>query len=174
MNHFSSKICILGDFAVGKTSTVERFVNNQFSDKYLTTVGVKVDIKDLEFSDDLKLKLIIWDIAGTDQFGEVEFAYLRGASAYILVADGTRAQTVAAALKLKKQADERYGEVPFVFLLNKADLTHAWEISDAQLAALRETCPDVVITSAKTGENVEETIMNLGRVIAERDFLRPQ
>lgn len=170
MTQFSSKICILGDFAVGKTSTVERFVNNQFSDKYLTTIGVKVDTKEIRLSDNVTLKLIIWDTAGTDRFGEIEFAYLRGATGYILVADGTRAQTVSSALDLKRQAEERYDEVPSVFLLNKSDLEHAWEVSADQQQALRETCPDVYVTSAKTGDNVAAAIEALAHMIAEREI----
>jgi len=174
MTQFSSKICILGDFAAGKTSTVERFVNNHFSDKYLTTIGVKVDTKELSLTDEITLKLIIWDTAGTDRFGEIELTYLRGASGYILVADGTRAQTVSTALDLRKQAEQRFGEVPFVLLLNKSDLKHAWEVSDEQQKTLHETWPDIFLTSAKTGENVAEAIASLGGMIAERDFQKRQ
>lgn len=171
MTRFNTKICILGDFAVGKTSTVERFVNNHFSDKYLTTVGVKVDTREVTLRDDITLKLIIWDTAGTDKLGEVGFAYLRGASGYILVADGTRSQTVSSAINLKTQAEARYGEVPSVLLLNKSDLNHAWEISNDRQESLRETWTDVFVTSAKTGENVDGAIVRLAEVVARREFL---
>lgn len=171
MTLLNSKICILGDFAVGKTSTVERFVNNHFSDKYLTTIGVKVDTKEIQLTGDVQLKLIIWDIAGTDQFGPVEFAYLRGASGYIFVADGTRANTVAAALGLKNQAEERYGELPNVFLLNKSDLEHSWDISDQRLKELSQSLPNVFVTSAKSGDKVDKAISTLGTMIAERETL---
>ncbi len=166
----NSKICIVGDFAVGKTSTVERFVNNQFSEKYLTTIGVKVDTKEITLSNDVRLKFIIWDIAGTEQFGEVEFAYLRGASGYVLVADGTRAQTIASALDLKSQALNKYGDVPLVFLLNKSDLDDSWEVSDESLTQLRASCSDVYVTSAKNGDNVECAIERLGELIMEREI----
>lgn len=170
MSHLSSKICVLGDYAVGKTSTVERFVNNQFSEKYLTTIGVKVDTKEIALADDLTLKLVVWDVAGTHTFGDVEFAYLRGASGHILVADGTRPDSVITALELRKQVEDRYGELPFVFLVNKSDLTQAWEITDEQEKALRSEFADVFITSAKTGDHVAEAIEQLGRMIAEREF----
>ena len=170
MTQVSCKICILGDFAVGKTSTVERFVNNQFSEKYLTTIGVKVDTKEVALSDGLALKLVVWDVAGTHTFGDVEFAYLRGASGHILVADGTRSDSVITALELRKQVEDRYGELPFVFLVNKSDLTEAWEVSAEQEQALRKECSDVFITSAKTGEHVAEAIERLSQMIAEREF----
>ena len=91
----TKKICVLGDFAVGKTSTVARVVHNVFSDKYLTTVGVKIDtyVYEPEGAGAKPMKLVIWDIAGTDRFNAVEYSYLRGASGYLLVVDGTRPDT---------------------------------------------------------------------------------
>ena len=170
MSGFRTKICILGDFAVGKTSTAERFVNNQFSDKYLTTIGVKVDTKDLQLDNDLTLKMVLWDVAGTDRFGEIEFSYLRGASGYIFVADGTRSDTVAAVRQLRRQSEERYGPLPCVLLLNKSDLAQDWEISSQQEQELREDFADLFVTSAKTGNNVEAAMTRLGQAIAAREF----
>ena len=170
MSDFSTKVCILGDFAVGKTSTAERFVNNQFSEKYLTTIGVKVDTKDVQLGDDFTLKMVLWDVAGTDRFGEIEFSYLRGASGYIFVADGTRGDTVATVRELKKQSDERYGPLPCILLLNKSDLTEDWDVSPEQEQELREDFADLFVTSAKTGSNVEAAMTRLGQAIAARDF----
>ena len=170
MNQFTAKVCILGDFAVGKTSTIERFVNNQFSDKYLTTIGVKVDTREVPLSGDVSLKLVLWDVAGTDRFSDVEFAYLRGASGYIFVADGTRSLTIGAARTLKEQSFDRYGALPSVFLLNKSDLTREWEVSDEHRRTLHEEFADVFITSAKTGDSVAAAIERLGELIVERDF----
>ncbi|NIN82585.1 MAG: GTP-binding protein, partial [Pseudomonas stutzeri] len=71
----TSKVCVVGDFAVGKTSVVERFVSNQFSEKYLSTVGVKIDTKEIEHEDrQVSHKLVIWDVAGSSVFGEKEYA----------------------------------------------------------------------------------------------------
>ena len=170
MRELTAKVCILGDFAVGKTSTIERFVNNHFSDKYLTTIGVKVDTKDIFLSGDVTLKLVLWDVAGTDRFGDVEFAYLRGASGFIFVADGTRAETVETVRNLKGQSDERYGGVPDVLLINKSDLADDWEVSNDLQESMREHFPDLFVTSAKAGNNVDAAIERLGSLIAERDF----
>lgn len=169
MSSFNSKICVLGDFAVGKTSTIERFVNNHFSDKYLTTIGVKVDTKQV-LIDGIDLKLIIWDFAGTDRFKEVDFAYLRGASGYVLVADGTRSRTISSAQNLRKQVEVHCGELPFVFLVNKSDLRRSWEVTEQSLKSLRGSCNDVFITSAKTGDAVQEALARLGALVAAREF----
>ena len=83
------KVCLVGDFAVGKTSLVARFVNHTFSDRYLTTVGVSIKTKIIERAPVGKLKLIIWDIAGEDKFSRAAERYLHGAHGLLVVADGT-------------------------------------------------------------------------------------
>jgi len=164
----SAKICMLGDFAVGKTSTVVRFVKNEFSDKYLTTVGVKIDTKLVETPSG-PLKLIIWDVAGTDQLGGIEFAYLRGSAGYILVADGTRKTTVDNALRLKTDAAARYGAKPFVALLNKSDLSSQWEIEQDAIDTSRAAGVNWIECSAKFGTGVGRAIEALAARLMEPD-----
>ncbi|MEO1034359.1 MAG: Rab family GTPase [Pseudomonadota bacterium] len=171
MTSLTRKICIVGDFAVGKTSTVERFVNNHFSDKYLTTVGVKVDTKAIKFEEpELTVKLIIWDVAGADSFGPKELAYLRGASAHIFVVDGTRSATAESARKLRDQIHERYDVKPNVLLLNKSDLRRTWHIDDRQIAQLQDEFDTLYVTSAKTGDNVELALNGLAKQIVAADL----
>jgi small GTP-binding protein len=160
----TAKVCIIGDFAVGKTSTVARFAKNEFSSKYLTTVGVKIDTKEIETSGG-PLKLIIWDVAGTDRLSEIEFAYLRGSAGIIFVADGTRAGTVDSALRLKADVFDQYGELPIVAMLNKSDLSQLWEIDDDILATSREGGLDWIRCSAKSGDQVAEAIEALAEAI---------
>ena len=102
------KICMLGGFAVGKTSLVSRFVSSIFSDKYLTTIGVKIDRKSVVI-DETTINLVIWDVAGEDEFQTVQRSYLRGSSGYLLVADGTRASTFETACSLQQKAEETAG-----------------------------------------------------------------
>lgn len=167
----TSKVCVVGDFAVGKTSVVERFVNNQFSEKYLSTVGVKIDTKEIEFPDrNMAQKLVIWDVAGSDRFGNTEFVYLRGASGYIFVADGTRPMTLGSVDSLREQITEQYGATPAVLLVNKRDLVGDWEVGEERLQQLRESYSDVFLTSAKSGDDVERAIQRLAEKIIERDL----
>jgi hypothetical protein len=170
MTPLTSKVCVVGDFAVGKTSLTERFVNNQFSDKYLSTVGVKIDTKEID-SPALGVahKLVIWDVAGSDEFGATEFAYLRGASGYIYVADGTRPETLAVVEHLHGQITERYGSAPFVLLVNKRDLRNEWIVSDEYIDALTDAYENVYRTSAKTGDDVEQAICRLAELIVEEE-----
>jgi len=175
MTAITSKVCVVGDFAVGKTSVVERYVNNHFSEKYLTTVGVKVDTKEVDLADrGVQNKLIIWDVAGTDRFGDTEFAYLRGAAGHIFVADGTRPLTVGTALQLHKDIEARYGLAASVLLLNKHDLGGAWDVSEQRINDLRTEFGAVFLTSARTGAEVENALACLANLIVDNELAARQ
>jgi small GTP-binding protein len=160
-----NKICMLGGFGVGKTSLVSRFVSSIFSDAYLTTVGVKIDKKKVSL-DTGEMTLMLWDIYGQDEFQTVRDSYLRGATGYLLVADGTRYSTLETAVSLQKRAESVIGRVPFLLLLNKRDLDREWQVDEQTLVTLVERGWKVVKTSAKTGEGVEDAFTTLGREMA--------
>lgn len=157
------KICLLGGTAVGKTSLVARYVRNMFSDKYLSSIGVKVD-KKVVAVDGTEVSLVIWDIHGDDQFQAIRTSYLRGTAGYLLVADGTRRVTLDKALDVKRTVDQTIGGVPFVLVLNKADLTDAWDIPKTVEEELRAQWV-VLRSSAKTGEGVEDAFAHLTRAL---------
>ena len=161
------KICMLGGFAVGKTSLVARFVSSIFSDKYLTTIGVKIDRKPIVLEQST-VNMVIWDVAGEDEFQTVQRSYLRGSSGYLLVADGTRASSFETALQLQKKAEETVGAVPFILALNKVDLAAEWQIDPRAYTRLAELGWTIMRTSAKTGDGVEETFQALARRMALR------
>lgn len=163
------KVVMLGDFAVGKTSLVRRFVYDEFSDSYLTTVGVKVTKKDIYF-EDAEASLLLWDIAGSDRFTSITSEYLRGASGGIIVADITRASSVA---NIRSHIDMILSINPaagITVALNKRDLV---DKSDERLLYLesdefRESLsgsPRVHLTSAKSGENVENLFISVAESI---------
>ena len=159
------KICMVGSFAVGKTSLVKRYVDSIFSEKYLTTVGVKIDKKSVDVGD-REVDLILWDIQGEDEFTKVHTAYLRGMSGYLLVADGTRLHTLDTAISLKEMVDKEIGEIPFVFIINKKDLAAEWAIDQDSISRLSEEQGWVALeTSAKTGLGVEEAFLTLAKAI---------
>lgn len=155
------KICMVGDFAVGKTSLTRRFVSNVFSDDYITTVGVKIETCTVPVTEQDSVKLVIWDIAGSDQLDTLKSNYLQGASGYLLVADGTRRNTLENALALKSSVDEILNHLPFRLLINKADLQEDWEISKSDYEQLAVAKLPFVETSALSGEAVEEAFNDL-------------
>jgi small GTP-binding protein len=158
------KICMLGGFAVGKTSLVARFVHSLYSDRYQTTIGVKIDKKVLNVGG-TDLGLMLWDIAGEDEFHTVAASYLRGMAGYLLVVDGIRRDTLATARELRARAEQAVGPVPFVLLVNKQDRRDDWEIGEDDIVGLRGEGWTIMTTSAKTGENVEQAFLTLGRAL---------
>lgn len=154
------KMCLLGGFGVGKTSLVARYVHSIFSDKYLTTVGVKIDKRSVNVGDET-VDLVIWDIYGQDDFQKVRMSYLRGAAGYLLVADGTRRATLDTALALHDSAQAVVPNVPFTLVVNKADRASEWEIDDSLLGVLTQRGWRVLKTSAKTGADVEDAFTTL-------------
>ncbi len=155
------KICMIGDFAVGKTSLVARFVTEGFSDKYMTTVGVKIDTKIVTLTGGQEVKLILWDIAGNDALTTAATSYLRGAAGYLLVVDGTRRPTWESALQLQKAVMAAIGEKPFIFLLNKSDLSEQWEITKSMVNEQLAQGHTIIHTSAKMGKGVEQAFEEL-------------
>lgn len=157
---------MVGAFATGKTSLVAKFVYSIFSEKYQTTVGVKIDKKILEVQEQ-ELNLILWDLYGEDEFQKLRTSYLRGSSGYLLVVDGTRKSTLQTAFDLQKRVEETVGKVPFILVLNKSDLEDEWELDLAMIEAVEEKGWTVIKTSAKTGLNVEEIFHTLASKILE-------
>jgi len=139
---------------VGKTSLVRRFVESIFDEKYHTTLGVKIDKREMEIGD-THLTLVLWDLAGDDELEQVKIAHLRGASGYILVLDGCRKSTLERALALKERVEQSLGPIPAVLALNKSDLRQQWDMSPASVEEIFAHHMPVFVTSAKTGEAVE-------------------
>lgn len=160
MSPLAHKVCLLGDFGVGKTSLVSRFVRNTFSDKYLTTVGVKVDSKEVALDERGPVRLVVWDIAGKSALDALNMSYLRGASGLLLVADGTREPTMRTAIDLLLQSRSQLPDAHAVLLVNKLDLVERWEVAPSTLAELRKTLA-VIETSALSGDGVEQAFAEL-------------
>lgn len=162
MSIIQKKVCMLGAFSVGKTSLISQYVNSIFSEKYTTTIGVKIDKKQLEI-DDTFLSMVLWDVYGEDNHQRVMPSYLRGLAGYILVADPTRASTFSSLVSLNEMVEETIGEMPFVLALNKCDIKDEWVDSTDELDVLKPKAAGVFETSAKTDTGVNELFTCLGR-----------
>lgn len=162
MDTIQKKICLMGDFAVGKTSLVRRFVENRFDDKYLSSIGVKISRKTLLF-DSYRLNLLIWDLAGTDNIPVIESGYMRGAAGAILVCDLTRPETLDTFQRLAEQFRTQNPKAILVGVGNKADLPDCHRLGENELKQVGQQigCLNTFITSAKTGQQVEETFQTL-------------
>ena len=156
----SKKICLVGDFAVGKTSMISCFVEQQFSDQYLSTVGVKISRKLVEVEKQT-VQLLIWDIEGKTKFKAIAPTYLQGAKGAIIVADVCREETVA---HLQEHCSLFFSINPkglIVIALNKADLLNKGKQIQTPILTQQEQVLGTYATSAKTGENVNVIFQNL-------------
>lgn len=155
LKKMSQKICLLGDFSVGKTSLVKRFVEDRFDDKYLSTIGAKISRRVLE-TEAYQFTFLLWDLAGGENFQHVTKSYMAGASGALIVCDLTRPETLNKLYDCVNDVRESNPSISLVLLANKYDLIEERRITDEQLEeASQQLGVPLCITSAKSGENVE-------------------
>jgi small GTP-binding protein len=158
---FVKKICLLGDGEVGKTSLIRRYVLDIFDDQYLQTFGAKVTKKVLDL-EDVNLTLMIWDVLGQKTHKSLHSTYYAGANGAFLVCDMTRPETFEHLKQWSADLLEVSGEIPVIIVGNKCDLEMKIDPLDLEDFAATLGCP-VMLTSAKTGQNVQEAFMDLGK-----------
>jgi small GTP-binding protein len=168
MVSLSAKLCLLGEYAVGKTSLVRRFVYNLFEDKYLSTIGVKVSRKVVAVprgDEVIELVVMLWDLAGSEEFDSVRASYLRGAAGALVVCDVTQRATLAAVPRYVDQLRALNPRAAIVLAANKQDLAEQRMLSEDELVrTAAELGAGYIPTSAKTGAGVEEAFRHLGRL----------
>lgn len=157
----SKKVILTGSFGVGKTSLFNRFVYSRFDEKYLTTIGVKVDKRTIEI-DGREISLLLWDIAGEVRQDKVPKSYFLGTSAIVYVIDLTRPSTFDHVIGDLEYLKKNLPESPVFLVGNKIDLLSADELSARKASFLVQ--PDLC-TSAKTGENVELLFNQIGAAL---------
>ncbi len=158
-NMISKKVILTGSFGVGKTSLFNQFIYNKFSDKYLTTIGVKVNKKVINV-DGNDLSLLLWDIAGEVSQDKVPTSYFLGASGIIYVFDLTRPATFRNIEKDIQYLNSIISGGVIKVVGNKVDLIDLQNKEEI----LTQVPYDVdILTSAKTGENVEDMFSLLGK-----------
>ncbi len=172
------KMCFLGDSGVGKTSLIRRYIYEMYEDSYLMTMGTKVSKKNIiiekpEYDKKFNITLMIWDIMGDIHFrGVLHHSYFYGAKGAFIVYDITRPETLENITdwveSLHREID---GKIPIIFMANKVDLNDGREIEKAIPKKLAETYnARWLLTSAKTGANVENAFSGLANKVLE-DYL---
>src|SRR3990170_2578095 len=171
--HLKTKICLVGEKAVGKTSRIRRYVLNMFDDHYITTIGTKVSKKEVRVFNPGKDLLVdvdmtIWDIMGEKGFRELlKDAYFYGANGILAVCDMARLQTLEDLDDWIDPVIKIVGDVPVHVAVNKVDLAEQAQVDeDAVRAFTKAYSAPYVFTSAKTGENVETAFQLLGLAMA--------
>lgn len=161
------KVVMLGSFAVGKTSLVQRFVNSIFSEKYHTTIGVKIDQKIIDI-DGTIVNLLLWDIHGEDDYQKIKPAYIMGSSGCFIIIDGTRRSTLDIGKELIETAKKTAPASHIIILINKSDLKEDWEINDDDINNLKSQGFEIFETSAKTDDSVELVFTRISQLMLNK------
>ena len=177
--HLKSKICLVGEKAVGKRSLIRRYVLNMFDEQYVTTIGTRVSKKEarvfLPERDMLvDVDMQIWDIMGEKGFRELlKEAYFYGANGIVAVADLTRRKTLDDLDDWIDGVEQIVGKVPLLIAVNKSDLVSGavFGEKDIEQVAKAYDCP-YVFTSAKSGEHVEDAFRKIGQMVTEAQLGR--
>ena len=179
MQRIKTKVCLVGEAAVGKTSLIRRFVQDDFDDRYITTLGAKVSKREMVFDmpgrKQLQMDITVWDIMGEKGFRDLlKEAFFHGAKGVLAVADLTRYSTLKELDDWVQGVFKVVGEIPVVYAINKIDLKDEVMIlyGDKEITeASRAFEAPYFYTSAKTGENVELLFQRLGTMVLKREGL---
>jgi Ras-related protein Rab-1A len=155
------KIIVIGDPAVGKTSLILRFTDNAFRQTYLPTIGTNLSDKVLTIENE-NIELVFWDIAGQSKFNKARKNFYKGAQGMIIVFDLTNRETFNNVKAWHDDATSVLGSVPCHVIGNKLDMSDQRSVDDEEISNLaRELSCDVVLTSALTGDHVDESFRDL-------------
>jgi small GTP-binding protein len=163
------KVVIFGDAGCGKTTLRKRFMTNQFISSTQLTIGVDFETKLLEI-DGKEVKLLIWDFGGEERFRFMFPSYINGAMGGILMYDITNSSSFSHTidwLTIIRQAKQRF---PIILLGAKIDLSDFREVSYREGYELAKSMGlnDFNECSSKTGENVQESFINLARLMLNK------
>ena len=160
----------LGEGAVGKTSLVGRYVYDSFEGDYLATIGTDIHVKTVQLEETM-VKLVVWDIAGQDDFAQLRKAYYQNASGAFFVFDTTRPETIE---RIEEWVEALYGvtkQIPLVLLENKIDLESKIKPGAIEKIVKKHDLTHVR-TSAKEDTNVEEAFKQMTREILDKTRAR--
>ncbi len=166
---YSNKLILTGDYQVGKTSLIRRFIKNRFEKDYISTIGVQLSKKTVILSEKTKLNFIIWDIGGQSQFDLNRARFYNGANAAFIVVDRTRPNNLKSIEKWYNEIQKTLKRtIPVVIVGNKSDLVDEIVISEEEIKEVaNEFGFHYILTSALTGENVNDAFLYIAYRVVE-------
>ena len=171
------KVIIAGAKDVGKSSLIARFCDNIFKEDMKATIGVDFKRKNIVIKrthGDISLELKIWDFAGEEKYRTLFPAYAHGASAAFILFDTTRRDTLKDVENWVEIIDNNaYPNIVKQIIATKIDLKSEREVSKKYAEDFfkkYEWCTNILSTSSKTGENVEDAFILVVKRIIENNL----
>lgn len=162
------KVIMAGEASVGKTTLVNRYIAGTFSSEYKATIGVNIFSRDITIKKDnmsLRVKLTVWDVAGQTLFRDFSKKFFVNSRCGVLVFDLTMPSSLTNLHSWIHDIHEATGNsIPLILIGNKMDLNDLIAVTPEEVATFLEQHPSIVAnfnTSAKTGQNVKTTFLNL-------------
>ncbi|MFX1274324.1 MAG: Rab family GTPase [Promethearchaeota archaeon] len=156
------KVCLLGEANVGKTSLLYRYIENKFRDNYKATLGVNLLKKDLDIEGYGYTTVQIWDLGGQESFKSLRQLYLEGANGALVIFDMTQRNSFEKLDEWVKSFSEARGQQQLLLVGNKTDLSSNIKIKNSEVKDFaNKNKMQYILTSAKTGENVENAFLEL-------------
>ena len=171
---FKFKICLAGAKNVGKSSLIARYCDNVFNEDMMDTIGVAFKRKKIDLEDNITIDVQIWDFGGEKKYRSLFPQYIKGATAALILYDTTRKKSLEDIDNWVELCNV-YGDpdIAKVLIGTKIDLIDQREITKeiAQKACnTYNWCGEIIETSAKTGENVEEAFRKIARELVNKKF----
>ena len=171
------KVCLIGDRAVGKTSLVRRYLKDEFSDDYRHTMGAKVYKTEILLPMELRhqtlqIDMTLWDVWGVAPLDEMSVGdYLNGVQGLLVVCDITRRSTADSLDEWRAATPQGHWDLPIHVIVNKSDLMNDVQVAEDEVFRLGETFSSpIMLTSAKTGANVQHAFESLAKSVVEREL----
>ena len=174
-NKFEVHLITLGDSAVGKTSLIGRYINNNFINNYISTFGADSQFKKTRLQNGQEIKVRITDTAGQERYHAIAANYIKKANGILLVYDITNKDSFENVNKWAQEIrDKSEDSIPIVLIGNKLDLEEERQKNKEEGEEFAKKYCDGGIkfyeTSCKTGENIEKAINELAEQIYEKFF----
>ncbi|MHA1459583.1 MAG: GTP-binding protein [Promethearchaeota archaeon] len=168
---FTSKLILTGDFKVGKSSLIKRFIENLFTESYISTIGVEISKKTIVMDEATEINFVLWDIGGQiSSMAPYRHRFYEGASAAFIVIDRTRLNNLESVRTWYKDIKKSVlRDIPVVIVGNKSDLQDDIVITEEEIKVIaRELGFHYILTSALTGENVNEAFLYIAYRFIEK------
>ena len=173
-NKIDIKIITLGDSHVGKSSLIIRYIENNFSQTYITTMGFDLKIKQITLKDGTEAQLMIFDTAGQERFKSLAQSYVKKADGILFVYDISERETFQSVESWMENAEYMNEKLPSILIGNKSDLNNDRQVSfeEGKKKAEEYEFP-FYETSCKTGENVEKCFIELAELVYGKAGKKP-